>query len=67
MARRRWTGSDFVRGECEDPYYQHCFNTQDPLESAFQQIAEKAFGPLIESEKEVKPIVATSGKRHGRD
>jgi exodeoxyribonuclease V gamma subunit len=61
MARHRWTGSDFFRGECEDPYYQLCFNTQNPLDSAFQQIAEKTFGPLIEREKEVKPITSTSG------
>ncbi len=53
-ARNVWTGSDFKRGECEDAYYQLCFGDTDPLDSEFQCIAEKIFGPLLGSQKKME-------------
>jgi len=52
-ARRTWTGSEYNRGECEDPYYQLCFRNTDPLDSEFQRIAVDVFTPLIEHQKEI--------------
>ncbi|MBW2121580.1 MAG: exodeoxyribonuclease V subunit gamma [Deltaproteobacteria bacterium] len=49
-ARRQWTGSDWVRGEKEDPYYRLCFSGVDPLEAAFCEIALEVFEPLLEHE-----------------
>jgi len=53
-ARKTWTGSEYNRGECEDPYYQLCFRNTDPLDSEFQRIAEDVFRPLIEHQKEME-------------
>ncbi len=46
-AQRKWMGSDFVRGESEDPYYDCCFRTVDPLDHEFQTIAKDVFRPLL--------------------
>ncbi len=53
-ARNTWTGSEYNRGECEDPYYQLCFGSTDPLDPEFQGIAEEVFRPLIEHQKEIE-------------
>jgi len=53
-AGEAWIGSDFVRGESRDPYYQLCFGHGDPLDSQFEQLAVETFGPLIACEKDVK-------------
>ncbi|PQP33514.1 hypothetical protein C6A37_12530, partial [Desulfobacteraceae bacterium SEEP-SAG9] len=45
FAQRKWTGTDFNRGEWEDPYYHLCFKRTDPLDDSFQRIAKKVFGP----------------------
>jgi exodeoxyribonuclease V gamma subunit len=52
-ARNTWTGSEYNRGEREDPYYQLCFGSTDPLDPEFQRIAEEVFRPLIEHQKEI--------------
>ena len=52
-ARRTWTGSEYSRGECEDPFYQLCFRNTDPLDSEFRRIAVDVFTPLIEHQKEI--------------
>lgn len=46
-AKRKWVGSDFARGESEDPYYDLCFRTVDPLDREFQSIAKDVFAPLL--------------------
>jgi len=46
-AKRKWVGSDFTRGESEDPYYDLCFRTVDPLDQEFQNIAKDVFVPLF--------------------
>ena len=50
-ARTTWAGSDYHRGECEDAYYQLCFGSTDPLDSEFEDVAEKVFEPLLKSQK----------------
>ena len=45
-----WEGSDFSRGEKEDPYYQVCFEHRDPLDEKFQSLAERIFRPLRQGE-----------------
>jgi len=52
-ARKTWTGSEYNRGECEDPSYQRCFRNTDPLDSEFRRIAEEVFSPLIEQQREI--------------
>jgi len=52
-ARKTWTGSEYNRGECEDPSYQRCFRNTDPLDSEFRRIAEEVFSPLIEHQREI--------------
>ncbi len=52
-ARNKWAGSAFSRGECEDAYYELCFGNSDPLDSAFQRIAEEVFTPLLAHQREV--------------
>ncbi|MFC1857301.1 exodeoxyribonuclease V subunit gamma [Thermodesulfobacteriota bacterium] len=55
-ARRKWEASEFNRGESEDPYYRLCFRNTDPIDGAFQKIAETIFRPLLEHCKELKEI-----------
>ena len=52
-ARSVWTGSDYSRGECEDPYYQLCFGNTDPLDSEFRRIAEEVFRPFLGHQIEI--------------
>ena len=53
-ARNKWVGSDFQRGESQDPYFDLCFKTIDPIDDDFQQIAETVFSTLFENSTEVK-------------
>ncbi|MDZ7697407.1 MAG: exodeoxyribonuclease V subunit gamma [Deltaproteobacteria bacterium] len=46
-AKRIWTGSDFSRGEGDDPHYRLCFRETDPLDAAFEAVSEEVFGPLL--------------------
>jgi exodeoxyribonuclease V gamma subunit len=50
LSRAAWEGSDFSRGEGEDPYYQVCFEHRDPLDEEFQSLAERIFRPLRQGE-----------------
>jgi len=45
--KNKWTGSDFARGESEDPYFERCFGKIDPLDQEFQQISVDVFAPLF--------------------
>jgi exodeoxyribonuclease V gamma subunit len=46
-ARSVWTGSNFKRGESQDPYYRRCFGEQDPLDEEFQRLAVLVYEPLL--------------------
>ena len=46
-AIQKWTGSDFSRGESDDPYYQLCFGRTHPMDDDFQQLALDVFSPLF--------------------
>jgi exodeoxyribonuclease V gamma subunit len=46
-ARRKWRGSDFSRGESQDPYFERCFGKNDPLDKDFENISLKIFSPLL--------------------
>lgn len=47
-ARPVWEGSDFSRGESEDPYYRRCFGEQDPLDEDFERLAVLVYEPLLQ-------------------
>jgi exodeoxyribonuclease V gamma subunit len=46
-AQKKWAGTDFSRGEFEDPYFERCFVKIDSLDAAFEDIATKIFAPLL--------------------
>jgi exodeoxyribonuclease V gamma subunit len=46
-AKNKWTGSDFSRGESQDPYFERCFGKTDPFDHAFQDISKEVFAPLL--------------------
>ncbi len=48
FAQKKWIGSDFSRGESEDPYFELCFGKTDPLDKDFEKIAEKIFAPFLD-------------------
>jgi len=52
-ARNKWTGNDFARGECQDPYFERCFVRTDPLDDEFEKISEKVFAPLLDHHTEI--------------
>lgn len=52
-ARRAWRGSDFSRGEREDPYYLTAYRTIDPLDRAFIDSARAVFDPILEVLEEI--------------
>jgi exodeoxyribonuclease V gamma subunit len=52
-ALHAWEGSDYLRGEREDPYYQACFGKTVPLDDEFRDIAAEVYGPLLKNQKEL--------------
>jgi len=46
-ARKVWQATDWSRGESEDPHYRLCFGKRDPLDPAFEELAEEIFAPLL--------------------
>jgi exodeoxyribonuclease V gamma subunit len=46
-AQRKWSGSDFSRGESKDPYFERCFGKNDPLDKDFENISMKIYSPLL--------------------
>ncbi|HIJ54852.1 MAG TPA: exodeoxyribonuclease V subunit gamma [Deltaproteobacteria bacterium] len=48
-ARNQWRGSDFNRGESEDPYFRRCFGTTDPLDDLFETLSLEIFEPVFEN------------------
>jgi len=53
-AKHIWTGSDFSRGEGDDPHYQLCFRETDPLDAAFEAVSEEVYGPLMEHQTDLE-------------
>ena len=53
ISRGVWEGSDFNRGEDEDPYYQVCFEHRDPLDEEFEFLAENVFLPVLQCERKI--------------
>ena len=51
--RRNWKGSDFSRGESEDPYFDLCFGKIDPLDEDFEKISMIIFEPLLKHCNEI--------------
>ena len=49
LARRKWAGSEFFRGEADDPYFDICFKMTDPLDASFAKISKAIFEPLLEN------------------
>lgn len=47
FAQKKWLGSDFVRGESADPYFERCFANVDPLNAAFKTKSVQIFTPLL--------------------
>jgi exodeoxyribonuclease V gamma subunit len=47
LARRKWISSDFSRGESDNPYYDVCFKTIDPLDESFAEVSQTVFEPLL--------------------
>ena len=52
-AKNKWTGSDFARGESQDPYFERCFGRTDPFDDEFEKISEKVFAPLLDHCREM--------------
>ncbi|MBU0768038.1 MAG: hypothetical protein KJ687_02945, partial [Proteobacteria bacterium] len=46
-AQRKWSGSDFSRGESKDPYFERCFGKNDPLDKDFEKISMNIYSPLL--------------------
>ncbi len=53
-AQKKWIGSDFSRGECEDPYFERCFGNTNPLNEDFIKNSERIFAPLLAHCTEIK-------------
>ncbi len=54
FARQKWSGSDYTRGESDDPYIDICFKGTDPLDASFTQVSRAVFGPLLASGQPLK-------------
>ncbi len=53
VARSKWKGSDFSRGEVEDPYFKLCFGSIDPFDKEFQELTIEVLTPLLKHQKEI--------------
>jgi len=52
-AQRKWEGTEFSRGESEDPHYALCFGKVNPLDDAFQIISTNVFNLLLDHCSEI--------------
>ncbi|WP_369958480.1 exodeoxyribonuclease V subunit gamma [Pseudomonas benzenivorans] len=48
-ARVMWQGNDFMTGECQDPWNALAFRDRDPLDAAFEALAEQLYGPALDA------------------
>ncbi len=51
--RNMWFGSEFHRGESQDPYYRLCFDRADPLDDRFRELSQKIFSQLFKHTEEI--------------
>jgi exodeoxyribonuclease V gamma subunit len=51
-AKAKWFGSQYDWGEANDPYYQLCYASQNPIDDSFSIIASKVFTPIFQHCKE---------------
>jgi len=51
QAHKTWKGTEWSRGESEDPYHQLCFGNEDPIDSAFEKIAMEIVEPFLKHVK----------------
>jgi exodeoxyribonuclease V gamma subunit len=54
-ARSIWDGNGRQPGEGADPYYQRCFDANDPLGEEFQELSGKIFDPLLAAARMERP------------
>lgn len=47
IAKKRWIGNEYKRGDIEDPYYYRCFKNADPIDQSFEEIAKHIYLPLL--------------------
>lgn len=47
-ARQKWEGSEFYRGENQDPYLNLAFRRRDPFEGQFHEAALAVFTPVFQ-------------------
>jgi exodeoxyribonuclease V gamma subunit len=52
-AGTKWLGSEFHKGEIEDPYLRLCFKHVNPIDDDFAKIAMEIFSPLLRYGREV--------------
>ena len=51
--RAAWEPSFGWPGESSDPYIQHCYRDQDPLDDVFAATAEALYGPILQRTEKV--------------
>ena len=54
LARIKWSGNEFFRGESDDPYFDTCFKMSDPLNESFAKASRAVFEPLLEHGKQMQ-------------
>ena len=47
-AQHIWQGSEYHRGESDDPYYQLVYGERDPLNADFTRLAQQIWQPVFE-------------------
>jgi exodeoxyribonuclease V gamma subunit len=52
-AKLKWLGSDHNRGDSQDPHFQLCFKSHNPIDADFQRLSLKIFRPLLACQREV--------------
>lgn len=50
-ARKVWH-NDYNYSEDDNAYFQRCFDTVDPIDSTFEDIARTVYGPMMDSKRE---------------
>lgn len=48
-ARVMWQGNDYMTGEGQDPWNALAFRDRDPLDAAFEALAEQLYGPALDA------------------
>lgn len=53
MAGMVWEGTEYRKGEREEPHMWRCFASSSPVDTEFQRVSEAVFGPLFDCLREV--------------